>query len=535
MIFPVASRHFVAGFAFSLLAAAGLAHADVKLPAIFGTHMVLEEDTLVPVWGTADPREAVTVTLGDQTAKTTADASGHWRVDLKPVKSTTPLTMTVAGKNTVTFTDILMGDVWLCSGQSNMEFNLRNAHNAATEIPKAATAGSFSAVGYFFGRELHHTLNRPIGLIGSYWGGTPAQAWTSIQALESDPPFTKYAANYHGTVLHFPENQAKYPALQAEFLEKDKEWRDTVGKDFIPLAKKWQAENAQAQAAGQPAPPKPAPPTPEPQPPALPEGWAGTPSALYNGMIAPLIPYAIKGVIWYQGEANANNGLEYATLFPRMITSWRTQWNEGNFPFLFVQLANFGKPQVNPSEGGWALLREAQLKTLALPDTGMAVIIDIGDFSNIHPKDKEDVSLRLALAAKHFAYGQDIVYSGPIYDAMQVEGNTIRLSFSNTGTGLKLSTAPTELTGFAIAGSDAKWTWAQAKIEGKDVVVSSAEVPAPVAVRYGWANDPRCNLYNNEGLPASPFRTDNWIDAPAQPASVPATKTVPATPPAPTP
>jgi sialate O-acetylesterase len=254
---------------------------------------------------------------------------------------------------------------------------------------------------------------------------------------------------------------------------------------------------------------------------------------LYNGMIAPLIPYAIKGAIWYQGESNAGNGLEYQTLFPRMISGWREKWNQGDFPFLYVQLANFMAPQVKSSEGGWAELREAQLKTLSLPNTGMAVIIDIGDAHDIHPKDKIDVGLRLALAAKHVAYKQDLVYSGPIYDSMKIEGNKIRLTFKDTGSGLQMSAspwtptgvpvpAPTELTGFAIAGADQNWVWAKAQIDGNSVVVSSDQVPSPVAVRYGWASNPPCNLYNKEGLPASPFRTDDWTDpkpAPTPPPS----------------
>jgi sialate O-acetylesterase len=563
-----------------LLTTAGFSRADVHLPAIFGDHMVLQEGTTIPVWGTADPGEAVTVTLGDQTAKATGDSSGKWRVDLKSIASAKPLTMTVVGKNTVTFSDILPGDVWVCSGQSNMEFNLGGgkygfggAHNADTELPKAdqpqirlflvakkialepetdvqgkwevctpETAGHFSAVGYFFGRDLHARLNKPIGLIGTYWGGMPAQAFTSLSGLEKDPPFTQHVAAFQKDLADYPKDKADYPAALAKYQNDLKQWNATVKPVYDPILKQWQDAVAAAQKNGQPIPPKPAPSAPAPRAPAQPEGPPSTPTVLFNGMIAPLIPYAIKGVIWYQGESNAGAALEYRTLFPRMIRDWREKWGEGDFPFLFVQLANFMAPQKVPSEGGWAWLREAQLKTLALPATGMAVIIDIGDGTNIHPKDKEDVGKRLALAARHVAYGEDLIYSGPIYDSMKVEGNAIRVSFKDTGTGLKMDVppwtptgitppAPTELTGFAIAGADKKWAWAKAKIDGEDVIVSSDEVPSPVAVRYGWANNPSCNLYNDEGLPASPFRTDDWIDPtpPPKPAAAPATNAAPVT------
>jgi sialate O-acetylesterase len=285
--------------------------------------------------------------------------------------------------------------------------------------------------------------------------------------------------------------------------------------------KQWQAAADQAKASGQPAPPKPVPSAPMPQAPGSPDPSLVTPTTLYNGIIAPLIPYAIKGVIWYQGEENGAAGREYRTLFPRLITDWRDKWNQGDFPFLFVQLANYLPPQVKPSEGGWAELREAQLMALSLPNTGMAVAIDVGDAATIHPADKLDVGLRLALAARHVAYKQDLVYSGPIYNTMTVEGNKIRVTFKETGGGLQMGTpprtptgvpppTPTELTGFAIAGADKNFVWAKARIEGNTVVVSSDQVASPVAVRYGWAFNPPCDLYNKEGLPASPFRTDDW-------------------------
>jgi len=516
------------------------ARADVKMPEVFGDHMVLQQDIKIPVWGSADPQEAVTVTLGDKTAKTTADANGKWRVDLDPVKTATaPLTLTVTGKNSLKFTDVLIGDVWVCSGQSNMQFPLEShtafggASNQATAVPAAndpqlrlfranstkGTKGSsweictpdsaarFSAVGYFFGQELRHDLKHPIGLISAHVGGTPAQMWLSLSALQKDPPFTNYVEAYQKAVA--------YQAQQKESGE---------AATYKAEVKKWQEAAKQAQASGQPAPPRPKPDSASP--------GKYTPTFLFERLIAPLMPYAIKGVIWYQGESNSNKGLEYRTLFPRLISDWREKWNQGDFPFLFVQLANYRGPQTKPSEGDWAYLREAQLMTLALPNTGMAVAIDIGDATTIHPKDKLDVGLRLALAARHVAYGQDLVYSGPIYDSMKIEGNKIRLTFKDTGNGLKMGTppgtptgvpvpAPTELKGFAIAGADKNFAWAKAEIDGNTVLVSSDQVASPVAVRYGWANNPPCNLYNKEGLPASPFRTDDWADENPAPKSKP--------------
>jgi sialate O-acetylesterase len=551
-----------------ILVAPRFSLADVRLPAIFGSHMVLEQDIKIPVWGWADAGEAITVTLGNKTAKTTADANGKWRVDLDPVKTaTTPLTLTVAGKNSLKFDDVLVGDVWVCSGQSNMEMPVSYNSTSATDLPQAndpqlrvffvaktialdpetdvkgewkvcspAAVGGFSAVGYYFGRELRHALNRPIGLIGTYWGGMPAQSFTSLSGLQKDPPFAHYIDLYQKDVANYPKAKEDYPAALAAYQAQLKQWNETVAPTYNPILKQWQDAVDQTKTSGQPAPPKPAPSVPMPKAPNLPQGAPNTPAVLYNGMIAPLVPYGIKGAIWYQGESNAGNAPEYQVLFPRMITDWREKWNQGDFPFLYVQLASFKAPQKQPSEGDWAYLREAQLKTLSLTNTGMAVIIDVGEPTTIHPHDKVDVGLRLALAAKHLAYGQNLVYSGPIYDSMKVEGNKIRLTFKDTGSGLQMSAppwtptgvpapAPTELTGFAVAGADKNWVWAKAQIDGNTVVVSSDQVASPVAVRYGWANNPPCNLYNKEGLPASPFRTDDWVDP----------KPTPTPPPSPTP
>ena len=556
----------------TLLLATGDAWANVRLPAIFGTNMVLQQDRKIPVWGWADPGEDVTVTFGTASAKATADAKGNWRVDLEPVPTASaPMTLTVKGKNTITCDNVLVGDVWVCSGQSNMEFDLAGNTNgqhgfggdttAQTAVPAAndpqlrlflvakkvaffpetdvkgewkvcapEPAGRFSAVGYFFGKELRQAMNRPIGLIGTYWGGMPAQAFTSISGLQKAPPFTGYLVGREKAEADYPAAVAKYATDLADYQAKKTDWDKNDAAAFNAAAVQWKKDAAAAAAAHQPRPPLPTGVVPPPVPPVNPDGMPSNPAALFNGMIAPLIPYGIKGAIWYQGESNASRAAEYKTLFPRMISDWREKWGEGDFPFLFVQLAEFMAPQKDPSEGGWAAIRESQLQTLSLPNTGMATAIDLGCVKDIHPKDKLDVGKRLALAARHVAYGQDIVYSGPIYDSMKVEGNTIRLTFKHTGTGLKMGTppwtcdgqplpAPTALQGFAIAGIDQKFVWADAKIDGNTIVVSGNGVTAPAAVRYDWANFPAGNLYNNEDLPASPFRTDDWdLSQPPKPA-----------------
>ncbi len=525
--------------------------------------MVLQEDKKLPVWGTADPSEAVTVTVGKESAKATADAAGKWRVDLAPLPTNaTPVVVTVAGKtNTVTFNDVLIGDVWICSGQSNMEFGLGGgkfgfggAHNAATVLPQAndpqlrlflvarktsldpvddvvgqwqlctpETVGKFSAVGYFFGRDLRQELKKPIGLIGTYWGGTPAQAWTSLSGLQKEPTLKNYVDAYDKTKAAFPKLSADYPAKLAAYKAAAPAWEQGEGVAYKAAVSEWEAASKKALTAGLQPPPRPPAPKSMPHLPPSPDGGPNAPTTLYNGMIAPLVPFAVKGAIWYQGESNSGHAAEYRTLFPAMISDWREKWGQGNFPFLYVQLASFNSGK----EQNWPFLREAQLKTLSLPATGMATAIDIGVPNNIHPQDKEDVGHRLALAARHVAYSEKLVYSGPIYDAMKVEGSAISLTFTHNGSGLIIGKAPwvatgfpalpgDKLVGFAVAGADKNWIPAEAKIMGDKVVVSSAQVASPVAVRYGWANNAGGNLYNKEGLPASSFRTDDWSDPVAE-------------------
>ena len=528
-----------------------VAHAEVKMPAIFGDHMVLQQESKLPVWGWASAGEKVTVSMGDQKVGAVAGSDGRWRVELPalPPNAVAQTLFVLGEKNALEFQDVLVGEVWVCSGQSNMGIPFRYSHNAATELPKASdpqlrfflvpqrcaadpqndtpgrwdvctpeTAGGFSAVGYFFARELRRELQRPVAMIGAYWGGTTAQTWTSLAALDRVPAFKKYVGQYQGAL----ETHKKVtPEMTADYEAQVKKWDE----DFRAAQAQYQKALAAGENVEKPKPDRPAPVQPDPM--GIPNPAAarpGTPSVLFNAMIAPVIPYAIKGVIWYQGEGNASSvrAVEYRTLFPCLIEDWRSHWGRGDFPFLFVQLPNFtiaATPPQTAAPADWAVLREAQLKTLSLPNTGMAVTIDIGHPTDVHPKGKLDVGLRLALAARKVAYGQDVVFSGPIYEAMKVDGSKIRLHFKNVGSGLTMGVppwvwdgykpaTPEKLIGFSLSGPDQKYFDAQAVIDGDEVVVSSRDVPSPIAVRYAWDNNPVCNLYNKEGLPASPFRTD---------------------------
>jgi sialate O-acetylesterase len=487
------------------------ATADVKLPAVIGDNMVLQRHISVPIWGTADPNEKVTVTLGKQKLIANADKDGKWSVKLKSLNAGGPYELTVAGKNKIVLKNVLVGDVWVCSGQSNMQWDVRNSLNADKETAEAKypmirfftvkrvvsdkplketegkwdectpeTVPGFTAVGYFFGRDLHKSLNVPIGLIHTSWGGTPAESWTSKETLESDPDFKPILERWDKNVADYPQ------AL----------------KNYQEQLDQWDKDEQKAKADGKPEPKK-------PNPPGDPKNSPWMPSSLYNAMISPLIPYGIKGAIWYQGESNADRAYQYRKLFPAMITNWRKAWGQVNFPFLFVQLANFMDAKPEPAESAWAELREAQSMTLSLSNTGMAVAIDIGDAKDIHPKNKQDVGHRLALNALAIAHGRNAEFSGPVYQSMTTVGNQIQLKFRHIGGGL-VAKNNEPLKGFAIAGEDHKFVWADAKIDGETVVVWSDKVSQPMAVRYAWADNPVCNLYNKADLPASPFRTDDW-------------------------
>jgi sialate O-acetylesterase len=573
------TRHFFRYFFGLAILGVATGRADVRMPAIFGDHMVLQQDMKIPVWGWADPGETITLSLGANKASATAGADGKWRAYFPAIPThTDPLTLTVAGNNTLKFSDVLVGDVWVSSGQSNMEFPLKMAHNADAELPRAndsqlrlflvprrralqplddilgstitndsyysggffgikddtrgvwmvctpQTASFFSAVCYFFGKDLRADLKRPIGLIGSYWGGSPAECWISLPGLKAEPAVGHSINAYQNTLSAFPGGDSDMETQYAAYLEARKKWDQDMSAnpgrtDWNAACATWQAAIPQLQAEGKPIPQRPAPPIPEPAAPA--NGFV--PALLFNGMIAPLMPYAIKGVIWYQGESDTNcvsGALEYKTLFSRLITDWREKWGEGDFPFLFVQLANNDPRRMKAGEiSPWAVLRESQFKTLDLPHTGMAVAIDLGMATSIHPLDKMDVGHRLALVARRVAYGQEVLDSGPVFESMKIDGTKAHLTFTHASDGLIIGTSPwiepgappvsTELRGFAIAGADKNWVWAAAKLEGNEVVVSSDQVPNPVAVRYAWAMNPECNLYNKAGLPACPFRTDDW-------------------------
>ena len=489
------------------------AHAAVRLPALISDGMVVQQGVKVNIWGTADPGERVTVILKDQEASGVTDKDGEWKVGLGPLSAGGPFTLTIRGTNTITLHDVLVGEVWVCSGQSNMGMTVSGVTNAQDEIAHAdypmlrlftvgqgvagkpqrdvkgywvpsrpETVSNFSAAAYFFGRDLQRVLNVPIGLIHSSWGGTLAEAWTSRETLQSDPDYKSILDA--GVKLLSP-----YPRLF---------------QDYDAQFAQWRQDSDKAESEGAPVPP--VPPVPDD-----PRRSPNLPSGLFNAMIMPLTNYAIRGVIWYQGESNASRPIQYRKLFPALIRDWRRVWNEGDFPFLFVQLANWG---INISQSNWPELREAQLMTLSLPKTGMAVAIDIGDGSDIHPKNKQEVGYRLALAAQAIAYGQDVIYSGPVYESMTVEGEKVRLHFKYGYGGLVAKNWPApNLSGFEIAGDDHKFVGADAKIDGDTILVSSGKVAHPVAVRYAFAMNPWCNLYNRMGLPASPFRTDNWEDS----------------------
>jgi sialate O-acetylesterase len=516
--------------AISLLLLASSAPAAVKMPKIFSDNMVLQREIPVPIWGWADKGEKVTVAFAGQEKSTLTGAEGKWTVTLEALKANKESSeIIITGSNKIAIKNVLVGEVWICSGQSNMEWTVGNSLNAKEEkdvanhpmirhikVQKAQshlkqediasgswevcspqTVSEFTAVGYFFSRQLVKELDVPVGLIGSNWGGTRIEPWTC------------------------PEGFKLVPELK-NILKQVEEWDSTteVGRgkytDYLAQLNEWSPKAEAALAAKQAVPPVPESPLPGPD--------HQLPTKTYNAMIYPLIPFAIRGGIWYQGESNGNESLTYLQKMKSLIEGWRQVWKQGEFPFYHVQLANFRNSDPNKPEGGdgWAKLREAQLQSIAeIPHTGMAVIIDIGDKSDIHPKNKQDVGERLARWALVKDYKKDCVVSGPLYKGYKVEGQKIRVSFENFGSGLmlgeKIGLEPTKeikdakLKWIAIAGDDKVWHWAEASIDGDTLLVSSEKVPAPVAVRYAFAMNPAgANLYNKAGLPASPFRTDAW-------------------------
>jgi sialate O-acetylesterase len=626
--------------------------ANIQLPRFFSDNMVLQRERLIPVWGWADPKEKITVQFNHQTKKAIAGKDGRWRIDLSPETAGGPYTLTIKGKNNIIISNVLVGDVWICSGQSNMEMQIAAwgfINNYQQEIaaadhpairhfkvpvkiasqPKSdvsggewqvcnpKNAGNFSAVAYFFARELNKELNIPIGLLNTTWGATQVESWTSREAFENSDEFKtmisgmkevnleeleKIKAAAVKTRIEKLQGVASVTAAEAlTWKEKDMNdagWRTlavpglweqqepadfdgwiwmrkiielsaddagkeavlelamiddndetyingqnigatagynlkrkyiipagvlkegknviavrihdtgggggiwgepndvkiTAGTKVIPLAGKW-LYRIEAVAEG-----------------ALSVGPNSYPTILYNAMISPLVPFAIKGAIWYQGEANSGRAYQYRKAFPLMISDWRNHWQQGDFPFYFVQLSSWNANYGNSEKGSeWAELREAQAMTLSLPNTGMAVTTDIGDAKDIHPKNKQDVGKRLAAIALNKTYQKRHVYSGPVYESFKIDGNKIIISFSNISGGLVAKDKYGYLKGFEIAGADQKFHYAKALIEGDKVVVYCDDVINPVAVRFGWADDAgEDNLFNKEGFPAAPFRTDNW-------------------------
>ena len=622
--------------------------ANVRLPKIFNDNMVLQRDHTIPVWGWADSKEKITIRFNQQSRVVTADKWGKWKIEFSAEAAGGPFQLIVTGKNSITLSNILVGDVWICSGQSNMEFHLKNATGAEKEITNAnfpqirqfevpkevssqpsddlaggdwkicdpKTAADFTAVGYYFAKELNADLKVPIGLINTSWGGTHVETWTSRKAFENSDEFknmiaampllnldsltkqknaltTKRLGKLQANFSPSPEEidswkkvslddsrwpKMKVPGLweqqalgdldgivwmrktvqvavaeagKAAILElamiddadicyvngvnvgstsshnahrkykvpagilkegnnviavrvqdtgggggiygEDAEIKLVIGSTQLSLVGEW-AFQVEAITSSSTVGPN------------------SYPTLLFNAMVHPLIPFAIKGAIWYQGESNAGRAWQYRKAFPLMITDWRKTWNQGDFPFYFVQLATFNANNGNSRKGStWAELREAQTLTLSLPNTGMAVTTDIGNATDIHPTNKQDVGKRLAAVALHQTYGKKNVYTGPTYQSFKVEGDKISLSFTNIGAGLTTSNKYGYLQGFEIAGADHQFHYARAYIEGDKVIVHQLGIASPIAVRFGWADDAgENNLFNQEGFPAGPFRTDDW-------------------------
>lgn len=488
-----------------LISFTGYCYADIKLPSVINNNMVLQQNSKVALWGWADAGERVTINTSwnNKTTNITAGRNGKWTTYVNTSKAGGPYTINFKGKNEIKVNNVLLGEVWLASGQSNMEFfvgKMKNASYTGTvdyeqEIKEAnypnirqidvanknadepkqdfkgdwkicspQTVDTFSAVAYFFARKIHQATGYPVGIINSSWGGTTIESWTKKEVIESDNDFKVLIERYETQVNDYPK------ALEYHKAAMDKWKHDTI----------------------QPKPVTPVKPNPD-----------KSPYRLYNAMIAPLVPYTLKGIIWYQGENNATRAHQYRRLFPAMISSWRNDFKNPDLPFYFVQ--------ISPHRSQNPEIRDAQLYTYrTVPHTGIVVTTDNGDSLDIHPRNKKLVGERLSLWALHNEYGQKgLVYSGPLYKSMKPEGDKIRIQFHFAGTGL-IAKDGGQLREFTIAGEDQDFVPARAVIEGNEVVVSSPMVNKPVSVRFAWRNIPRPNLYNKEGLPASPFRTDNW-------------------------
>ncbi|MDP0497718.1 MAG: sialate O-acetylesterase [Verrucomicrobiota bacterium JB024] len=488
--------------------------AEVTLPSIFSDHMVLQRELANPVWGWADPGESISVSINGQTQTTTADSDGTWRLVLSPMPAGGPYTLEVLGQSQrKTFSDVLVGEVWICSGQSNMEFRMRAINNSELEMltannpqirllaiervgtqePQKDIKGqwalctpesvrNFSAIGYFFGERLERILGVPIGLIGNSWGGADALAYVPREKLEANPAFAESLEKW----------KAKVAAYTDDVHEKEVERYQAERKKYIANGRRGNPpQNVYDPRVGQ-----------------------HRPSNIYNGMVYPIIGYGIRGIIWYQGETNAGRAVEYQQLFPLVINNMREDWGQGDFPFYWIQLADFRAEDDEPSDSTWAELRESQTMTMnSVPNTGQAVIIDVGESFEIHPLNKRVPADRLVCWALANDYGfTDIPYESPQFESMEIEDGKVHVYFYPVNKGLYPYDSK-EVKGFAIAGSDGKFVWANAKIVANDeVLVWSDEVAEPVAIRYAWGSNPIANLYDGHGgLPVTPFRTDNGI------------------------
>ena len=514
-------RFVLGGSAAVALLAPAIARADVRPANLFGDHMVLQQTSIAPVWGTARAGEKVTVSIAGRTAQTVTGADGKWIARLAGLKAGGPYTLTIKGDTTVTISDVLIGDVWLASGQSNMDFTVAKTEkkyfagvqNEAEEIAQAnypqiryftvdlkmttnpqadvtghwavvspETVGDMSAVAYFFARDLYKRKRFPFGVIVSTWGASTAEAWTSRDALNAAPDLQPFISAFDAKVAAYT------PDVQQKNAQAQKAWAEA-------------AEAAKTAGAKPPRAPKNLDPVQDQH----------NATVLYNGMIFPVKPYGIRGFLWYQGESNGLSADKYARLMQTLIQSWRADWNAPGLPFLFVQLANINKPQTEPvaSVKGTVAVRDAQRETLRISDTAMASAIDIGDADNVHPKNKQEVGRRLALCARSLVYGEKVEYSGPLFQSARLVNGAMRVVFSHANGVMFKGDTNAPGRGFTLAGLDGKWVWADsAKIDGDAVIVSAASIPNPVAVRYAWADNPPVTLFNGAGLPASPFRSD---------------------------
>ena len=528
--------------------------AAVRLPAVFGDGMVLQRDVKLPIWGWADPGEEVEVSFHDSRAQTVAGPNGTWRLYLpaQPTRSTGG-DFRVRGQTTLVLHDVVVGDVWLAAGQSNMAFPLANTEGGERAVagandpllrlflvnrrthaePQAdiggswttcrpETAADFSALAYFFGREIRGRTGVPIGLVEAAWGGTPARSWMSLGALRASSAFAPEIALWEAALARHRDLQV-HPAAREAYAEAAAAWRQEVRPDFLQRKKAYTAAELPGHASGpRPQPSRPEPLNPDPTDTPGESVKPITPCVVFNAMIAPLARFPVRGVLWYQGERDEKEGPRYRELLWALLADWRRAWGSPGLPFIVVQLPGYdAAPGATWDRHAWPWVREAQASVRAQPASAMAVAIDVGAPRDVHPRNKEILGRRVALAARRLVYGEAVESEGPALTGHVLEPGQVRLRFTGVGLGLVIGQSPwrtpgmsplphDELAGFVAAGSDRRWLQAQARIEGQEIVVSCREVAQPVAVRYAWENFPRGNLYNRDGLPAAPFRTDDW-------------------------